>query len=483
MVHGNREQLQNPQYNQYNLFGKKIRFKEASEGYEIKGSDYQILLMDLKKQFNPYIQIFELKNAMSIMNETIVNWSEILLKKNQIILQGPPGTGKTYSAQDIAYYLIFDKQLSSDSKTRKNELLELESNDQYKFIQFHPAYTYEDFVRGITAKTNGSSIEYKAENKLLGQFAKDANQNFADSKKSLEDISLERWVYDKTLGFQDYLDSYLPQNGNRLQLTNKVYVNRTDENGIRYKRESSNSDEGVPFNDLIEMYLENAKTRKEVKAISTLSSTAKHRSTYWLKIFEKFKEYIDDLKETPPMLSEAISEKKFVLVIDEINRANLPAVLGELIYALEYRDHNVQSMYQLAVGGNSLVLPSNLFIIGTMNTADRSVGHIDYAIRRRFAFVSVLPNTDVITYEPAKLLFAEIKKFIADHLASDFEVDDIMLGHSYFMVDNDADLKMKLRYEVYPILKEYLKDGILNKNKACEDELKSLLEKIDKIGE
>ena len=89
--------------------------------------------------------------------------------------------------------------------------------------------------------------------------------------------------------------------------------------------------------------------------------------------------------------------KPYVLIIDEINRANLPAVLGELIYALEYRGEKVESMYETEEDGNVLIIPPNLYIIGTMNTSDRSVGHIDYAIRRRFAFIELLPKvlTDV----------------------------------------------------------------------------------------
>src|SRR5690606_14650101 len=89
--------------------------------------------------------------------------------------------------------------------------------------------------------------------------------------------------------------------------------------------------------------------------------------------------------------TDAVELKNYVLIIDEINRANLSSVLGELIYALEYRGEEVQSMYAVD-GSNKLILPPNLYIIGTMNTADRSVGHIDYAIKRRFAFVDVLPQ-------------------------------------------------------------------------------------------
>ena len=104
-----------------------------------------------------------------------------------------------------------------------------------------------------------------------------------------------------------------------------------------------------------------------------------------------------------------------------------------------------------------------------MNTADRSVGHIDYAIRRRFAFIDVLPSSTVIdevikdeaVRVKAKALFESVAVlFTRDHLASDFEANDVQLGHSYFLADNEEMLRLKLKYEIQPILKEYLKDGI-----------------------
>ena len=231
-----------------------------------------------------------------------------------------------------------------------NELEEKETvidqeNNYHKLIQFHPSYTYEDFVRGIVSKPNedGEGVLYEAENRILAEFA----------DRALDD----------------------PDNN-------------------------------------------------------------------------------------------------YVLILDEINRANLSSVLGELIYALEYRGDTVESMYAVN-DSNQLILPSNLYIIGTMNTADRSVGHIDYAIRRRFAFVDVLPE-DLSSDKKIKFdtsLFIQVKElFTIDdfktrsiYLSQEFDPKEVTLGHSYF-IDRSEDggpMEVRLKYEIKPILLEYVKDGIL----------------------
>lgn len=226
---------------------------------------------------------------------------------------------------------------NGENITSDNKIL---TKGKVEVIQFHPAYSYDDFVRGITTKvTDKGEVYFKVENKILGEFAQKAQDN---------------------------------------------------------------------------------------------------------------------------------PNASFVLIIDEINRANLPAVLGELIYALEYRGEPVQTMYELD-NSRQMVLPKNLFIIGTMNTADRSVGHIDYAIRRRFAFKSVPADKNAITYTKSKELFDKVEKIFDEDLSSDFDKNDIMIGHSYFILDknlaNDAidqQLKSRLIFEIQPLLREYVKDGILN---------------------
>lgn len=170
---------------------------------------------------------------------------------------------------------------------------------------------------------------------------------------------------------------------------------------------------------------------------------------------------------------------KFFLVIDEINRANLATVFGELIYGLEYRGRSVATPYTVE-NSNKVVLPDNLYIIGTMNTADKSIGGIDYAIRRRFLFFSLLPEREVVlnfrkgtcnTLEEeakqieinkkAATLFDRIAElFNSDNLNSEYYKDDVQIGHTYFLVSSEEQLYLRFRYQILPILREYYKDGM-----------------------
>ena len=239
---------------------------------------------------------------------------------------------------------LFDNDVFNDEA---NKISNIKNDNDFKTVQFHPSYTYEDFVRGISVETNDKNVEYIVNNRILAELANTASIN--------------------------------------------------------------------PEND-------------------------------------------------------------YVLIIDEINRANLPSVFGELIYALEYRGKKVESMYKLKDKGRELILPENLYIIGTMNTADRSVGHIDYAIRRRFAFVEILPEDirdnlkdeydfAIDEYNKVKTLFVKEGTTWerSDYLSNEFEPKDVCIGHSYFIYKkgDEENKKMKMEYEVKPILEEYFKDGVL----------------------
>ena len=176
---------------------------------------------------------------------------------------------------------------------------------------------------------------------------------------------------------------------------------------------------------------------------------------------------------------------KFYLVVDEINRANLATVFGELIYGLEYRDSKVSTPYEvndLSTGTNTkdIVLGKNLYIIGTMNTADKSIDTIDYAIRRRFIFIDSPADRNVVVscYQNASgnldensielLLFDGVQAVFDNdnYFNSDYSKSDVKLGHTYFLrkkkVGYVEDIVERFVFQVIPILKEYIKDGILD---------------------
>ena len=178
--------------------------------------------------------------------------------------------------------------------------------------------------------------------------------------------------------------------------------------------------------------------------------------------------------------------KPVVLIIDEINRGNVSKIFGELITLLESDKRN-QGNHPIKVtlpySKIPFGVPSNLYIIGTMNTTDRSTGTLDYALRRRFAFVTLQSDPAVVEKHYEKMgnddlknkalgLFQDIKSFIMNpkHLCSDFGIDDLMVGHSYFMASSEEELCDKVEYEILPLINEYINDGILH---VSEEEKKT----------
>jgi len=176
-------------------------------------------------------------------------------------------------------------------------------------------------------------------------------------------------------------------------------------------------------------------------------------------------------------LREAGSDCDIILIVDEMNRADIARVFGELLYALEYRDEPVRTPY--SVDGNaSMILPSNLVLLGTMNTADRSIALIDYALRRRFTFITLEPDVSVIDdaawlgtadRDAARHLFEAVSGLFtnADNNAA------LAVGHSYFLPSGDAhneaeslsSVARRFAYEVVPLLNEYAAEGLVDSAK------------------
>ncbi|MDR2563198.1 MAG: AAA family ATPase [Prevotellaceae bacterium] len=413
-----------------------------------------------------YVQEIDKQDALT---NSCVN---LILSAKNLILTGAPGTGKTWTAKDIAEQLIFN-EISPDKSLQTKRL---KNSEQFKLVQFHPAYSYEDFVRGIVVKTDGGMPEYIAENKILGKFAQESLKNYEDSKKQPQLLSKENWIDEQFEKFVEFIEDFINQQNKNYELSDSVKIISIDGDTFRYTGNSwKNGSLKMYFKDIKQIYIDENETRQDVKRNANISAIARQHASYYTRITDRFKQFLKDKKLLYKPYNETLSsakEKNYVLVIDEINRANLPAVLGELIYALEYRGEKVESMYDID-GDNSLILPPNLYIIGTMNTADRSVGQIDYAIRRRFAFEVMLPKIleidgfDRELFEKVSKLFVEeisesiegLKK--SEYLSDEFRPEDVWLGHSYFIMSAKKPRNRRLQYEIKPILREYLKDGIL----------------------
>ena len=413
--------------------------------WNAKDNLYRKTLTNIKLEKAQYLLNIMNGNTQAQEDNLVI---KLLKYKPQIILQGPPGTGKTREAKRIAKALLGLGENDS-----------LEGNEQFKLIQFHPSYSYEDFVRGIVAKPNeeGNGIVYTAENKILGTFAKEAFNNWHKAQQSTQTLK-EDEVFE---AFIEHIKEELAQSEDyKYPLTEAVYLFDADDKRFKYKGDNwevHSKGLNMKFSEIKKIIDSNTTERKDIIKNYNLEALTRQMSTYFIRIVEKYYEFRENYKPTV----DKIPLKNYVLVIDEINRANLSAVLGELIYALEYRGEAVQSMYAIE-GENNLILPPNLYIIGTMNTADRSVGHIDYAIRRRFAFVNILPKdlTNELGDQFESALFAKVANLFNTNLSSEFKKEEVQLGHSYFITKNTP-IDIRWEYEIRPILLEYVKDGIL----------------------
>ena len=176
------------------------------------------------------------------------------------------------------------------------------------------------------------------------------------------------------------------------------------------------------------------------------------------------------------------TQNNYVIIIDEINRANISKVFGELITLME-DDKRWGEINQLSVtlpSGQEFAIPNNLYIIGTMNSADKSISLIDTALRRRFEFVEVTPNYDVISDEILKKVLIAIN----DGLVKELDSTDLLIGHAYFIGKTEADLCNIMNRNIIPLLYEYFFDNSKKVKKLIEDAVKDLnyIVKVENTG-
>lgn len=398
------------------------------------------------------------------MKEEMDNYARLLELKKNIILQGAPGTGKTYTTASIAVRLC-NKDFTdfSDHSKVMAEYERLQDEGQIAFCTFHQSMDYEDFVEGLkpVVSEDGGGITYEVEDGLFKSLCQRAQM-----KEGADIISSIDTYLESIKGYENR--KTIPT------LTGKSQLNVWWKEGnktISSRSAFSQSEK--------EDYSPSPLNIEKVK----LQAIGDGKENNWPSYAAAF---INAVKKEY-QLENQISSKPYVLIIDEINRGNVSKIFGELITLLEADkrsgggDHHIS--LTLPYSKESFAVPANLYIIGTMNTTDRSTGSIDYAVRRRFAFVTLEASAEVIrthvdesVRDLAISLFEEINgksrddqnSFIYQHKSGDFELEDLMIGHSYFMADDIESLRLKMRYEVVPLIKEYIKDGILRGKKDDE---------------
>lgn len=386
---------------------------------------------------------------------------QILKQKKQIILQGAPGTGKTYKTAAIAVGMCNPAFSEFEDHQKVMEEYErLQNEGQIAFCTFHQSMDYEDFIEGLKPEVKGDAVEYNVENGIFKTICE-----LAQTKENADIVTCIEKYLQTIKGYENR--KTIPT----LTGKSEMYVWWTEGNDtISTRSVLSKSEKG-------DQYSPSPLNIEKVK----MQALGEGVENNWRQYAQAF---INAVKKEYN-LENQVSDKPYVLIIDEINRGNVSKIFGELITLLEADKRSGGGTHHISLklpySKEDFSVPSNLYIIGTMNTTDRSTGTIDYAVRRRFAFVTLESKVDVIenwcnalsvpsdVKKAALALFAQINglgktdnsSFIAKHKASDFELEDLKVGHSYFMAKDMASLKLKMRYEVVPLIKEYIKDGIL----------------------
>ena len=457
----------------------------------------------------------------SIITDEIDEIVALLRLKKNLILQGAPGTGKTYRVPEIVTRLCGLTKSGDDHQTILGAYKKLKELKRVDFTTFHPSFDYENFVEGWQPVDNGRSegenetemkSEFEIGDGIFKQMADRAAQGVG-SKNETQLFPQSTKVWKVSLGgtYKNPLrDDCLKHNRIRIG----CWGNEESDSCITKVIEEGGSG-AKPLNAFFNRMkrgdlVVSCYSQTETDAIGIIEGDVEWltKSQYddyrlcrkvrwlWKGAPEDVSSFMDDYnftlstvysitrRFTPAriqdflankhVLKEKIEYPPFVLVIDEINRGNISKIFGELITLLEAdkrKGAEHEESCRLPYSKTEFFVPENLYIIGTMNTADRSIGTLDYALRRRFAFYSIKPRCLEDEHFDREMFLTISRLFVEDPeadnpkpnrdtLSEEFEPLDVWLGHSYFLADENTRL-LRWQYEIRPILMEYLRDGVL----------------------
>lgn len=395
-----------------------------------------------------------LKNKGILLNKYNVNNIEFIvgnevesengssndLTIKNIILYGSPGVGKTHNINKVIHMIenghseqeIFDA-IGQNKKSDDKDISHI--NDRMKFITFHQSFGYEDFIEGYRPNEEG---KIELTQGIFKHICQEASKNHNKS------IQLDKLI------FEDAFKLLLKDKIDKDELV-KIKLNRTNsfyeifdynQKSIYYTRQGRTPEEKYHSLSILTL-----KTMYDNENIDIIIGG---RKTYYKPLLNEL------LQIGKNKHIEKVKRKNYYLVIDEINRGNISKIFGELITLIE-EDKRDKLEVTLPYSKEPFKVPSNLYIIGTMNSTDKSIALIDIALRRRFTFLKMKPNPELVP-EESRELFEQLNKQISQTLGEDYQI-----GHSYFM--NHSDLDFVLNYKIKPLLEEYFygdEEGLKN---------------------
>ncbi|EBD1887606.1 McrB family protein [Campylobacter jejuni] len=326
-----------------------------------------------------------------------------IIPLNQI-LYGPPGTGKTYHTIDKALEILGENLESRDEKKAKFD--EYVRKGQIVFTTFHQSYGYEEFVEGIKPiidnDENSQEVKYDVKDGIFKELCDKSLKNYILSMQNENEIDLDKLIFE----FANYINQDFLNKGNEFPLENKVSIkkillNFKDEYRSFSLGGSIKSPQSLTIDIIKRDYL-NFKNKKilsfkDIKPKYDSQSDYHGNAIYYFMFYNKLKEFENIQNEKFKIKKEIL--KSYIIIIDEINRGNVSKIFGELITLIEPSKRigeKEELKVTLPYSGEEFGVPKNVYIIGTMNTADRSITSLDTALRRRFEFVEMMPNSDLL---------------------------------------------------------------------------------------
>lgn len=445
-------------------------------------------------------------------------------RRKNVVLYGAPGTGKTYDVPELAVRLCDPAFMAAEPSREEivSRYNQLKTEKRIAFTTFHQSLDYEDWIEGLRPVVNeNSQVTYEIESGIFKKLCEEAERPVVKDKQvGIADNAVVWKVSLAGTGDNDVRrecmennhirigwDGYGPiisdetdwsvYNGEGKQILD-AYINKMKIGDIVMSCYSSQTIDAIgvvvseyEFDDSLPNYKRVRRVNWLVKNINENIVEMNDGKTMTLGTVYRLNSItLDNVKlilekyDTSSKMEE--NDKAYVMVIDELNRGNVSKVFGELITLLEADKRkgriNAESVV-LPYSKKAFHIPNNVYLIATMNTADRSLGSLDYAIRRRFAFIAEKPfglevdGFDEELFEKVSSLFVKnfdeykesgwdqtMKLEPADTLSEEYKPEDVWIGHSYFLMQDEEgedNTSNRLLYEIIPLLEEYVRDGVL----------------------